>query len=130
MSKITREDLRAILTFALHTAKVDHDFAQSEKAVIKKYLDLIHLSHEERQTMSHQNRSLSEMLDQLSSTDAKTLLVKTICAVAHSDGVMVDSETDFVKRVNKQLQTGMTLLPQDRWGEYETEVMQALKQLS
>ena len=129
MGSISREDLRIILAFALHTAKVDNEFAQSEKVVIKHYLDLIHLSEAERKDLASQQLSLSEALGHLSSQAAKELLVKTICAVAHSDGVMRESETEFVRRVNHQLHTAMTLLPQDRWGEYESEIVKILGQV-
>ena len=127
MGKISREDLRIILAFALHTAKVDQEFAQSERAVIKQYLDRIQFTDAERQSLTSQKVSLSEGLEHLSGKAAKELLVKTICTVAFSDGVMRESETEFVHRVSHQLKTGMTLLPQDRWGEYEAEVMKALQ---
>ena len=129
MADITRQDIRIILAFALHVAKVDHDLATSEKAVLKHYLETGQISKDEMVDLARKEHSLSGDLLLLSGPDAGELLLKTLCAVAHSDGVMKESETEFIQRVAQQLNSTLTLLPQDRWGEYENEVLNSLRSL-
>lgn len=127
MSTISREELRSIFVFALHVARVDNDFVTPEKNVLKRYMDLMHFSPEEKDQMAGMSQVLSERLDSLASDEAKKLLVKTLCAVAYSDGQMREEEINFINRVNNQLGNVVELGNWDDWGGYEGEVMEILQ---
>lgn len=126
MADFTRDDLHTILAFGLHVARVDNDFAALEKNVLRHYVEMIGMSEEERAALAAQPVRLSEGLAHLSGTEARTLLIKTLCAVAFSDGVPHENELDFIQRVNHQVGRPLELKPWEEWGAYEEEVLAAL----
>lgn len=123
MSDLTREDLKTILIFALHVARVDDNLAGIEKSILGRYIELTQLDEGERADLLQQRHSLSDDLSHLSGEEAKTLLVKTICAIAHADGVMHDTEDSFIRKVNHQLGDVLALPPFDEWGAFKDEVL-------
>ncbi|MDH5753147.1 MAG: hypothetical protein OEZ59_12120, partial [Deltaproteobacteria bacterium] len=96
MGEITREDLKIILAFALHVAKVDHEFANMEKVIIKRFVEVSHIEQEELAQLASTRISLADCLGRMSGDEAKSLLVQTMCAVAHCDGVTKDVESEFI----------------------------------
>lgn len=126
MDTISRDDLKILLKFALHMAKVDKDLAPLERKILKRYVDLIGLTDEERKALIGSEQSLSQGLASIESQEAKVLLVKTLCAVAHSDGVMHEAEGAFIQKVNGQLGGAVELLPFEDWEVYEKEVLKQL----
>jgi tellurite resistance protein len=126
MSAITREDLRTIFTFALHVARVDEDFAGLERNVLGHYVTLMRMTPEEKSQLSSSEVSLADGLKHLSSPEAATLLVHTLCAVAHADGVMHEKEVGFIRKVNEHIGEPVELLPFEDWQRYEQEVLDTL----
>lgn len=126
MAAINRQDLKTILLFATHVAKVDNEFALQEKELLQKFAEAIKLTPQERTELLKQEASLSEGLNHLSSKDAKQLLVKTLCAVSHSDGKAVKAEIDFIQKVIEHFGDSVFVLPRDEWGKYEAEVLKTL----
>ena len=129
MSGLTRDDLKTILQFGIHIAKIDGDFAVWEKKVLARYADAMKLTEGERTAMAQQNLSLAKGLDSLSSNEAKHLLLKTLCSVAHSDGVPHDTEVDFIQKVVERLGGQIFILSKDEWGRYENEVMDTIAEV-
>jgi tellurite resistance protein len=129
MATITRQDLKTILLFSIHVAKVDNEFVAEEKALLQKIADTIKLTPEERAELLRTEASLASGLNQLSSNEAKQLLVKTLCAVSNSDGKAVKSELDFIHRVIEHFGDSVFVLPREDWGKYEDEVMKTLESL-
>jgi tellurite resistance protein len=126
MPAIIRQDLKTILLFATHVAKVDNEFAMQEKELLGKFADAIKLTPQERSDMMGKEASLSDGLNHLSSKEAKQLLVKTLCAVSHSDGKAVKAELDFIQKVIEHFGDSVFVLPREEWGKYETEVLKIL----
>lgn len=129
MSAITRQDLKTILLFATHVAKVDNEFVVQEKELLTKLADAIKLTPQERSDMVGKDASLSDGLNQLSSNEAKQLLVKALCAVSYSDGKAVKVEVDFIQKVIEHFGDSVFVLPKEEWGKYEAEVMKVLTTL-
>jgi uncharacterized tellurite resistance protein B-like protein len=129
MADISHEDIKIILLFALHVAKVDKEFAGMEKRILRRFVELAGISEEERMEMMHADKSLAHGLEHLSSGAARELLVKSLCAVAHSDGVMHETEREFINRVNSQLGEPISLPPFEEWEAYEHEVLALLNEL-
>jgi len=130
MPDITRDDLKIVLAFGIHIAKIDDDFAVWEKRILARFAEAISLTEEERAELANTKVSLSDGLDRLSSQDAKYLLLKTLCAVSHSDGEAHQAEIDFISRVFAKLGDQMFMLPRNEWGVYEGEVFGILEALS
>lgn len=130
MAAITRQDLKTILLFATHVAKVDSEFALQEKEFLFKVAEGMRLTPQERGDLLKQEASLSSGLNHLSSNAAKQLLVKTLCAVSHCDGKAVKAETDFIQRVIEHFGDAVFVLPREEWGSYEAEVLKALGAVS
>lgn len=128
MSDLTRHDLTTILQFGIHIAKIDGDFAVWEKKVLARFADAMHLTEDEKAEMVQQTISLSHGLDSLSGQEARQLLVKTLCAVAHSDGVPHEAELGFITKVMQRLGGQLFILSKDEWGSYEKEVLDAINE--
>jgi tellurite resistance protein len=126
MAAITRQDLKTILLFATHVAKVDNEFVTQEKELLHKMADAIKLTQDERTALLTQEASLNTGLNQLSSKEAQQLLVKTLCAVSNSDGRAVKSEIEFIQKVIEHFGDAVFVLPREEWGTYEVEVMKVL----
>ena len=129
MAAITRQDLKTILLFATHVAKVDNEFVTQEKELLHKMAEAIKLTPDERAALLNQEASLSTGLNQLTSKEAKQLLVKTLCAVSNSDGKAVKSEIDFIQKVIEHFGDAVFVLPREEWGSYEAEVMNVLTKI-
>jgi tellurite resistance protein len=128
MSSVTRNDLKTILQFGIHIAKVDGDFAVWEKKVLARIAEAMKLTEDEKAEMVRSNLSLSQGLGGLSGQDAKQLLLKTLCTVAHSDGVPHEAELDFIQKVIQRLGGQIFVLSKDEWGTYEKEVLAAINE--
>ena len=128
MSSVTRNDLKTILQFGIHIAKIDGDFAVWEKKVLARFAEAMRLTEEEKHAMVHQGISLSHGLDALSGQESRQLLMKTLCAVAHSDGVPHETEVDFITRVMQRLGGQVFILAKEEWGTYEQEVLDAISE--
>ncbi len=127
IDQISRRDLKTILVFALHVARVDNDFAASEKEVLKHLFQLLHLSEDERTEMIKGKFSLANELTRIQDDTAKQLLVKILCAVAHADHHEDSSEVQFIRKVNRRLGHPMELLPFEDWEVYEYEVLSQMR---
>ena len=60
--------------------------------------------------------------------DARQLLLKTLCAVAHSDGATHPAELEFINKVIQQLGGQLFVLSKDEWGTYEKEVLDTINE--
>ena len=129
MSGLTRNDLKTILQLGIHIAKIDGDFAVWEKKVLARYADAMKLTEAEKADMVKQNLSLAKGLGSLSSSEAKHLLLKTLCTVAHSDGVPHEAEVDFIQKVMQRLGGQIFILSKEEWGTYEKEVMDTIAEV-
>ena len=128
MSELNRNDLKTILLFGIHLAKIDGDFAVWEKKILARFSDAMKLTENEKSEMVHQEISLSQGLRRLSGQGAKSLLVKTLCAVSHSDGDAHPNEIDFIHKVVEKLEAQVFILSQGEWGTYEEEVIAELNE--
>lgn len=126
MSSLTRDDLKTILKFGVHIAKIDQDFAVWEKRVLARFAEAMKLTEDEKTAMVREEISLAQGLGALSGQDAKQLLVKTLCAVAQSDGIPHEAEVEFIHKVIGRLGAQVFVLSKDEWGTYEKEVLEAI----
>ncbi|MCZ6644874.1 MAG: hypothetical protein O7B79_01405 [SAR324 cluster bacterium] len=126
---ISRQDLKAILVFAIHLSKVDSDFSLQEKKMLKRYADTIGLQEEERAELVGLGGSLDQDADALSSNEAKELLLKTLCAVSFVDGNTTDDEVDFIQKVQLKLGIDYPLPVKADWGGFEEEVFTTLEEV-
>ncbi|MCZ6556840.1 MAG: hypothetical protein O7A69_03570 [SAR324 cluster bacterium] len=126
---ISRQDLKAILVFAIHLAKVDSDFHLQEKKMLKRYADTIGLQDEERDELVGLGGSLDQDADALSSNEAKELLLKTLCAVSFVDGNTTADEVDFIQKVQLKLGIDYPLPVKADWGGFEEEVFTTLEEV-
>ncbi|MEE8433481.1 MAG: TerB family tellurite resistance protein [bacterium] len=127
MSELTREDLKTILQFGIHIAKVDGKFDVWEKKILARFAEAMGLTEAEKEQMTHQQISLAGGLSHLSGQKAKTILWKTLCAVSHSDGETHETEMDFIQKVLDKVGGQIFLHAVKDWGAYEQEVMDELQ---
>jgi tellurite resistance protein len=129
MAAISRQDLLIILRFGAHVARVDREFAPLERNLLKRMSDAIHLTEQEKKELANGEASLASGLQGLSCHDAKNLLVKTLCAVAHSDGKATPEELEFIEKVISKFSDSVFVYPREEWGKYEDEVLGILNGL-
>ena len=129
MSDISREELKTILLFGVHVAKLDNDMHALENKILKRFVDAIHLSDSEKADLLNQDISLGHGLAQITSDAARTLLLKTMCAVASVDGTIGPEEQEFIERVVVKFGQAAFILPKEEWKQYEEEVFTDLTQL-
>lgn len=130
MNGVSREDLKTILLFAAHIAKLDNSFDVWEKRILRRFANTMHLSQAEKHELAHRRASLIRSLQSLSSTEARQLLVKTLCAVSYVDGTAGEAELEFIEKVVMRLDTQVFILPKEEWGQYENEVFDSLERLT
>ena len=126
--EVTMSDLRNILMVGIHLAKVDKDFDWEEARILNKINDIIQLTKEEKKELLHEGFNVMEGLDALVTAKARRLLVKFLCAIAHSDQVLQGSEVEFINKVNAQFGNLVSMKPVDAWHEYEEEVTDILRE--
>lgn len=129
MTNISRDDLLLILRYSLHLAKADDDVSSLEKNLIRLMVQKLDLSPEERRALSTTPLDPDKDHENLSDEEAKRLLIRTLCAISHSDGILHYSENQFINETNKQLGHPEELRPWEEWMRYEEEVIQTLKSL-
>lgn len=130
MPDINREDLKIILLFGIHIAKIDGDFDVWERRILARMADAMKLSEEERKSLLGERVSLAHGLRDLSSPAARSLLLKVLCAVSHADGSAHDAELEFIAKVIDKLGSQVFVLSRSEWGVYEDEVFQTLAEVS
>lgn len=126
MGDLTKDDLKTTLLFALHIARVDEDFAPTEKHILSKFVDLVGFDEEDRGELAGAGRSLALRLSNLSGEFARTFLIKTLCAMAHADNLMHSSERAFLEKVQALLGGKIDLPPFEEWETLEAEVLEEL----
>ncbi len=126
--EVTMSDLRNILMVGIHLAKVDKDFDWEEARILNKINDIIQLTSEEKQELLRKGFNVMKGLDALVNAKARRLLVKFLCAIAHSDQVLHGSEVEFINKVNARFGNLVTMKPLGAWHEYEEEVAEILQE--
>ena len=126
--EVTMSDLRNILMVGIHLSKVDKDFHWEEARILNKINDIIQLTSEEKQELLHEGFNVMKGLDALVNAKARRLLVKFLCAIAHSDQVLQGSEVEFINKVNARFGDLVSMKPLDAWHEYEEEVAEILRE--
>ena len=126
--EVTMSDLRNILMVGIHLAKVDKDFHWEEVRILNKINDIIQLTSEEKQELLYEGFNVMKGLDALVNAKARRLLVKFLCAIAHSDQALHGLEVEFINKVNAQFDNLVTMKPVDAWREYEEEVTDILRE--
>ena len=129
MPAISRDELKTILAFGVHIAKLDQKFDIWEKKILGRFAEAMRLSPDERKALATQRFSLGKGLHALASDGARVLLVKLMCAVSFVDGSASDQELEFIERVVTRLKSQVFILPREDWGRYEKEVFKALEDL-
>ncbi len=127
MAAISRMDLKTIIRFGIHLARIDNDFADFEKKILKRFADTMGLTQAEREQLLKGEASLATGLKGMSSSDAKNLLIKTLCAIAHSDGTANKEELEFIQKVITKFSDSVFVYPREEWGMYEEEVIKILE---
>ena len=126
MSEINKGDLKTILSLALHLARVDEDLAEFEQEILDRFAEVIGLSDDEKAALADKPVQLTDQLEELSGGESKEFLVKTLCAVAYSDGIQHEAEIEFIRKVNTALGEPLDLLPWADWESYVLEVIETL----
>jgi tellurite resistance protein len=127
MAAISRDELKTIIRFGIHIARIDGDFAAFEKRVLRRFADTMGLTQPDRDELLKGEASLATGLKSLHSADAKNLLIKTLCAIAHSDGTANKEELEFIEKVISKFSDSVFVYPREEWGQYEDEVVKILQ---
>ena len=127
MAAISRDDLRTIIRFGIHIARIDGNFDAFEKKVLRRFADTMGLSEDDRAELLKGEASLATGLRSLANKDSKNLLVKALCAIAHADGKANKDEIDFIQRVISKLGEAVFVDSREEWGRYEEEVVKILQ---
>lgn len=127
MSEVSREDLKTILLFCCHLARLDKNFHPFEKKILQRYAEAINLLDDERSALLEHEFSLVKNMAHLTGEDAKKLLIKTLCLVAAVDGYAHPGEISFIEKVRINSGVGFSPLPEGEWASYEEEVFKELE---
>jgi tellurite resistance protein len=127
MAAITRDELKTIFRFGIHIARIDGNFDAFEKRVLKRFADTIGLTPADRTELLKGEASLATGLRGLQSADAKNLLVKALCAIAHADGKANKEELEFIQKVLTKFSDSVFIDAREEWGRYEDEVVKILQ---
>jgi tellurite resistance protein len=130
MAKISRDELKTILTFGVHIAKLDRNFDVWERKILARFAAAMKLTDQERESLAKAQLSLSKGLQSLDTDDSRQLLVKVLCAVAHVDGKANEDELEFIQKVAMRMKGQVFVLPREDWGRYEGEVFSTLDALA
>ena len=126
MGDITSVDLKTILSLAVQAAKVDKQMAVYEKEIIDQFAETLALEPEDKAELIDARPSVAESLGALSGDPARAFLIKTLCAIAYSDGREHEAERAMIDEANSQLRTPLTLKPWAEWETYVEEVVDTL----
>ena len=126
MNQISKRDFEIILTFALHVAKVDMEFDIYERKILRHLVEVMGLTDEMKHHELSGQTFLNEELEEISSQEARVLLVMTMCAVAFANGTIHETEAEFINKVNARLGHPVELKPWEQWSAYEPEVISRL----
>ena len=126
-SELSKSDLRIILLVGVHLAKVDGEFHWEEVRILEMMNDILQLTAEERQELLQGGFNLKEGLRALTTPKAREFLVKTLCAIAHSDQNIHGAEWEFINKINSSVGIPLELKPPGMWYEYEEEVVEILQ---
>lgn len=126
MRGMNRDDLIIILKLAVHMAKADEDLSVLEKQIVGHLVEKIGLSGEERAEIGVLGEEPERIAERLSSSEAKAFLIKTLCAISKSDGILHYTENQLLTRINEALGMPVALRPWEEWMHYETEVMEVM----
>lgn len=127
MAAISRDELKTIIRFAVHIARIDGSVDAFEKKVLRRIADTMGLTPQDRAALLQGEASLASGLKSLHSSDAKNLLVKTLCAIAHADGTANKNELEFVQKVVAKFSDSVFVYPREEWGQYEDEVVRIIE---
>lgn len=129
MSSISQEELYGILELAAHMARLDREIAVFEVEILDRLAGVAGLSEVGRQELGGAGYSPEESLAKVTSPEAREFLVKTLCAIAYSDGRMHQVEVDFVESVNGRFGNPISLVPWEEWESYILEVLDRINAL-
>lgn len=127
MAAISRDELKTIIRFAVHIARIDGSVDAFEKKVLRRIADTMGLTPQDRTALLQGEASLASGLKSLHSSDAKNLLVKTLCAIAHADGTANKNELEFIQKVVAKFSDSVFVYPREEWGQYEDEVVRIIE---
>ena len=103
-------------------------FRSYEKKILNHLVKLVGISRDVNASQPDVPSSLNEELTELSSDVAKSVLIKTMCAVADANGILHEAEIAFINKVNTRLEHPIILLPREKWRCYEPEVLDFLRE--
>lgn len=126
MKGMNRDDLKRILQLAVHMAKADDDVSLFEKQIAGKLMEKIGLTGEERAGIRELGDEPETIAARLSSSEAKSLLIKTLCAVSKSDGIPHYTENQLPTRIHETLGLPEALRPWEEWMHHEAEVLEVM----
>ncbi|MDH5753451.1 MAG: TerB family tellurite resistance protein [Deltaproteobacteria bacterium] len=127
MSELTSNDLKIILLFGIHIARIDGNMDPFEREMLSRFADAMKFSAKDKEELLTRKFSLAEGLRSLSSPDARALLLKTLCSIAYCDGDTHETEVDFISKVVEKMGHAAFILPKAEWGSYEEEVFQTIR---
>ena len=127
--EITRNDLKVTFSLALQIAKADDELSMLEKRLLFQLFDKIRPNDEEKAALLKKGVDAENNLNQLSSDSAKELLLMTLCAVAHSDGLFHYSENEYLNRVVTRMGKKIEIPAWEEWLAYEQAVLDILNKL-
>lgn len=123
MPSMSQEELYAILELAAHMARLDREIVVFEVEILDRLAGVAGLNEVSRQELAGAGYSPEESLAKVTSPEGREFLVKTLCAIAYSDGRMHQVEVDFVESVNHGFGNPVSLVPWEEWESYILEVV-------
>lgn len=127
MGAISRDELKTIIRFGIHIARIDGNFDAFEKRVLKRFADTMGLTQPERDELLKGEASLATGLKALQTKEAKNLLLKSLCAIAHADGTANKEELEFIQKVIGKISDSVFVDAREEWGRYEDEVVKIIQ---
>ena len=122
MPTLPRPELLAIVRLALQTARGDDEVAPSERQLLRSLLERVRPTEAERAYLGGSPDDWRQVADSLGSPEARVLLVKVLCAVSRSDGVLHYAEARLINEINEHLGRPMELPRWEQWMDFENEI--------
>jgi len=125
---MNKTDLENIFIAAFNVARADREVVELEREILALFLDAMGVDEMRGAELLDRNLSPQDAAGGLSSPEAQSFMVKTMCALAFSDGVRAQNEIDLIFSVNQSINQPIELRPWEEWEAYILEVMHTLRE--
>jgi len=127
---MNKETLKTIVTAAVCVARADDQVVMMEQELLEAFASRLEMNESEVAALHDAQISPMEAVNRMPDEESKAFLVKTLCAIAYSDGNRHESEIALIQATNEALNPPLELKPWEDWEDYIEEIVEMLQNQS